>query len=223
MLEFKSDSLLLSSNAVVEGAIHWRSPSNIAIIKYWGKYGVQLPRNASLSFTLSNAYTQTQVSYRTNTKQTDKVSVVFKFEGKSNIAFGTKVEQFLNNILDIFPFLTQLSLNIESSNSFPHSAGIASSASSMSALALCLCSLENKLFGTLDQDDDFFRKASYVARLGSGSASRSVFPYVASWGVHENLVGSNNEFATRFPALHPIFSTFRDSILIVSKKEKKCF
>lgn len=37
------------------------SPSNIAIVKYWGKYGRQLPRNASVSFTLSNAVSETRM------------------------------------------------------------------------------------------------------------------------------------------------------------------
>jgi diphosphomevalonate decarboxylase len=32
--------------------IKYEAPSNIALVKYWGKYGVQLPSNASISFTL---------------------------------------------------------------------------------------------------------------------------------------------------------------------------
>jgi hypothetical protein len=38
--------------------IGWESPSNIALIKYWGKYGKQLPRNPSVSFTLHTAATE---------------------------------------------------------------------------------------------------------------------------------------------------------------------
>ena len=34
----------------------WRSPSNIALLKYWGKREGQLPVNPSLSFSLSKAH-----------------------------------------------------------------------------------------------------------------------------------------------------------------------
>ena len=34
------------------GTVAWDSPSNIALVKYWGKKPVQLPANASISFTL---------------------------------------------------------------------------------------------------------------------------------------------------------------------------
>ena len=42
--------------------ITWKSPSNIALIKYWGKHGEQLPNNPSLSLTLSDASTTTSIS-----------------------------------------------------------------------------------------------------------------------------------------------------------------
>ena len=46
------------------GNVTWESPSNIALIKYWGKYGEQLPANSSLSFTLSNCKTKTVLKYQ---------------------------------------------------------------------------------------------------------------------------------------------------------------
>ena len=33
----------------------WRCPSNIALVKYWGKHDFQKPMNPSLSFVLQNA------------------------------------------------------------------------------------------------------------------------------------------------------------------------
>ena len=39
----------------------WQAPSNIALVKYWGKYGIQLPCNPSVSLTLQAARTETQV------------------------------------------------------------------------------------------------------------------------------------------------------------------
>ena len=43
------------------GSVTWRSPSNIALIKYWGKHGMQLPANASISFTLDQCYSETTI------------------------------------------------------------------------------------------------------------------------------------------------------------------
>ncbi|MEZ4884224.1 MAG: hypothetical protein R3E32_05745 [Chitinophagales bacterium] len=199
--------------------IVWQSPSNIALVKYWGKYGRQLPRNTSISFTLSQAYTETSVMY--GMKKNKGISLDFRFEGEHNEAFAEKIRSYLASITDIFPFLVQLHLSIKSSNSFPHSSGIASSASSMSALALCLCSIEQQLFGTPVSEGEFWQKASYVARLGSGSASRSVFPKLAVWGRHPEINGSADEYALPFAHhLHPNFKEFEDAILIVSSDTK---
>ena len=46
----------------------WEAPSNIALIKYWGKYEPQLPKNPSLSFTLSNSKTKTKVIFTPHAK-----------------------------------------------------------------------------------------------------------------------------------------------------------
>lgn len=200
--------------------ITWRSPSNLALIKYWGKYGRQLPRNASISFTLQNAYSETALRYAP--KDDDgTIALSFAFEGEPNTAFAQKIERFLSSIIDRFPFLTRYQLDIESHNSFPHSAGIASSASSMSALALCLCSMERALGDTLADDAAFYQKASDIARLGSGSASRSVYPHLAVWGATELVEGSSNEYAIPVGQdVHEVFHTFHDDILMVSRREK---
>ncbi|MEN8120019.1 MAG: diphosphomevalonate decarboxylase [Bacteroidota bacterium] len=204
-----------------ENKVAWRSPSNIALIKYWGKKENQIPANPSLSFTLSKSYTETSIVY--NEKLGSDIGTLkFMFEGKENLQFQQKIEGFLNKITQYFPFLTKLQLNIDSHNSFPHSAGIASSASSMSALALCLCTIEKRHFGTLSNADEFFTKASFIARLGSGSASRSLFPYAASWGeIIENSI-SSDEFASVLPFnLHQKFKNYKDAVLIISKQAKK--
>lgn len=197
----------------------WRSPSNIALVKYWGKHGNQLPNNSSISFTLSEAYSETKIAY--SAKQDDGViSLDFIFEGDKNAAFENRIKKFLTAIISHFPFLTACHLQIESSNSFPHSTGIASSASAMSALSLGLCSLEKQILGTLQDDESFFKKASIISRLGSGSACRSVYPHLAIWGENAEVQGSSNEFAIPFRDAASIFSTFHDSILIVSSDEK---
>lgn len=214
--------ILDSSDAPEAGSIIWRSPSNIAIVKYWGKYGQQLPRNPSLSLTLAAAITDLKLDYsmRENTSGPD-IDLSFLFHGEENAAFKSKIEKFLTSLLPVFPFLRQLSLEISTGNSFPHSAGIASSASSMSALALALCSLEDRLFGSLQEQDVFDRKASFIARLGSGSACRSIFPHAAVWGETGAVTGSSNEYAVPVgDSLHEVFKSMQDDILIVSRDEK---
>ncbi|MEE9439082.1 MAG: diphosphomevalonate decarboxylase [Saprospiraceae bacterium] len=200
-----------------EGKVSWRCPSNIAIIKYWGKHGRQLPKNASLSLTLSNAVTETTISYKSKLKTNKQISLTFLFEGQENDQFAEKIAKYLFSILDIFPFLSDLHFDISSSNSFPHSSGIASSASAMSAIAMCLCDIEKTLFN-LDSID--LKKASFVARLGSGSASRSVIPLMSVWGQHPQIEGANDQYAVPIDDIDPIFIKIHDDILIVSESEK---
>jgi len=153
-------------------------------------------------------------------KETTKegISLKFFFHDEPNEAFRVKMLSFLESLLPTFPFLGQLDLVIQSYNSFPHSAGIASSASSMSALALCLCSLEDELFKTLQDDDAFDQKASFIARLGSGSAARSIYPKMALWGAMEGVAGASDLYAIpQAAAIHDVFQDFHDDILIVSK------
>ena len=213
-----SNSTEMPSNPIKAG---WESPSNIALIKYWGKHGKQLPRNASVSFTLSTAATRTFVTI-TDENTTGKVALNFIFNGKENPVFSARVEKFLNSISDeYFAFLKKYSIHIDTSNSFPHSSGIASSASGMSALALCLCDIEGQLEGRLIFDDGFFRKASVVSRLGSGSACRSIYPEMAVWGQHEEIKDSSDEYAVGIGhQIHPVFKSFHDDILIISAGEK---
>lgn len=188
-----------------------RSPSNIAIVKYWGKHGTQLPNNPSISFTLSNCFTETKITYSEN----ESMSLEFYFEGKENPAFKAKIEKYLNENRRYFSFLNNLDLNIESYNSFPHSSGIASSASSMSALIMCLLEIKYK-----DAKIDL-REASYLSRLASGSAARSVYPTMTLWGKTPSLPDSSDEYAIPIgEMINPVFKTYHDSILIVSSKEK---
>lgn len=201
------------------GEVGWESPSNIALVKYWGKKEVQIPCNPSVSFTLSTSNTKTKVVYEPGS--TNNIDIEFYLDETRNEKFEEKIVTFLDNISPIFPFLKQLKLKIYSSNTFPHSAGIASSASGMSALALCLCQIEQSHFDSLS-DTDFFEKASYIARLGSGSACRSLYGGVVSWGKIEGLGQTSDEFGTCLnDQIHDDFMNFKDSILIVDSGQKK--
>jgi diphosphomevalonate decarboxylase len=120
------------------------------------------------------------------------------------------------------PFLDQLELTINSSNSFPHSSGIASSASAMSALALCLTGLEHSLFGTLGNPQEFLQKAAFLARLGSGSATRSVYGGYVVWGNTPAVTGSTDEAGIAWePGKGNSMNEIRDAILVTSRGKKE--
>ncbi len=199
-----------------QGKVGWASPSNIALVKYWGKKGKQIPQNPSISFTLSECRTETFIEY----EKANRFGFRFFFEGKENPAFGAKIEKFLMDHQAFFPFLNQLNLKVESRNTFPHSSGIASSASSMSAFVMCMLEIERLLVGPSTGSGTLI-KASYFSRLASGSAARSVFPAMALWGKTEAYEGSSDEYAVSLSEyIHPVFKTYRDSILIVSGETK---
>ena len=199
----------------------WRSPSNLALIKYWGKHGQQRPRNASISFTLSKAYTEMAMRYEPKSGASGP-SLSFLFEGEVQRAFEQKILAKLQAWSEDFcPFLKDYHLSLESRNSFPHSSGIASSASSMSALALCLCTMERDLGLGLEAEEDFWRKASELARLGSGSACRSVFGPLALWGEWADYPQASERWAIDLSTeLHEVFRDYQNAILLVSKEEK---
>lgn len=199
------------SETTLHGGVKWQSPSNIALVKYWGKSpkGPQIPQNPSISLTLSQCRTETSVFY----EESDRFGLHFRFDGKENPEFQTKMVDFLKTQMVRFPFLNRMDLQIDSHNSFPHSSGIASSASSMSALVLCLLDIENK---NMD-----LQEASRLARLASGSACRSVFPKAALWGATEAFKGSSDEYAVSLEdQIDSIFKSYHDSILIVSDAKK---
>ncbi len=200
----------------------WKSPSNIALVKYWGKKGNQLPANPSLSFTLSECVSETTVILTPKTLPAKEIELRFYFDKKENLAFRIKILKFFEGISKEFSLLQNYGVMVYSSNTFPHSSGIASSASSMSSLALCLVELEDKIKNKKRKKEDFLSEASYYARLGSGSACRSIYPYAASWGKCTELDGSSD--TTALPVggeLHRSYKTFCDTILIAASGEKK--
>lgn len=211
-----SPTATLPASAIVAGETTWRSPSNIALVKYWGKHGVQLPSNPSISFTLDECHTTTTLKWFPKTGE--ELNINCWLDGEEAPSFIPKIKQFFERVQDGFPFLDQFRFEIHTSNSFPHSSGIASSASGMSALALCLCSMEKELTGSDGAID--FVKASYLARLGSGSACRSLFPELAVWGEHAAYAGSHDEWAVASQDHHEVFNTYQDTILIVDKGKK---
>lgn len=203
------------------GKIRWKSPSNIALVKYWGKKKNQIPANPSVSFTLDTCATDTSISYQKLEAASSTFSFELFFEGKPKEDFKPKIETFFKRIEAYLPFLKEYHFKIETSNSFPHSSGIASSASGMSALALCLMSMERE-FGPEMENDYFNKKASFLARLGSGSACRSIEGPLVQWGEHSNIEDSSNLYGIPYPyKIHDIFRNFQDTILLVDEGQKQ--
>ena len=204
---------------LVNGFSSWESPSNIALIKYWGKYGEQLPENPSISFTLSECKTITKIYYRPKKeKEIDNFS--FLFDGSLKPSFNNKINQFINRISIYIPAIKHHFFEIESHNTFPHSSGIASSASAMSSLALCFMEIEKQI-NTKISKLDFIKKASFLARLGSGSAPRSIEGPIVYWGNSKAYDDSSLLYGTPLNNIASVFTTYQDTILIIDKNEKR--
>lgn len=211
----------LKTDSVEEGIVSWSSPSNIALVKYWGKTEPQIPKNPSISFTLTNCSTKTTLKYRKKKKESSTFEFAVFFEGNRMPAFEPKIKKFMERIVEYQPFLLAYDFEIHTENSFPHSSGIASSASGMSALALCLMSLEQRIDPSIDVIQ-FNKKASFLARLGSGSAARSIEGPLVVWGLHEQITGSNDLYGIRYPfKVHKVFMDYQDTVLLVDKGVKQ--
>ena len=196
----------------------WMSPSNIALVKYWGKLPVQIPANPSLSFTLQHSFTEMNLTISPGAVNGPDLD--YYFQGDHHEAFESRIREYLQIISPYFPFLAGSKIRITSRNTFPHSSGIASSASSLSALALGICSIEQQILNG-PQDNIFYQKASFMARLGSGSAARSVYGGFVTWGKQEGMDLTSDEHATALAGkIGPAFESLYDAILIISPENK---
>jgi len=208
------------SHSLDTGAVAWQAPSNIALVKYWGKKPVQIPRNPSISLTLDACATRTRLQYSPREASNEGFDIQFVFEGREKPDFLPKIQTFFERIEPYIPFLKNYRFEIQSENSFPHSSGIASSASSMAALAMCFADMESKLHGASTETIDL-QKASFLARLGSGSACRSIAGKVVVWGAHERTQGSSDLYGVSWEdKVDPVFHSYHDTILIIDRGEK---
>lgn len=215
----EKDFIATSYNAVESASFEWSAPSNIALVKYWGKKENQIPANPSISFTLNNCKTITKLEVNKKS-ETNDFSFDLLFEGKPKEDFKPKIQKFFERIEKYCPFLKEYHFKIDTQNTFPHSSGIASSASGMAALAMNIMSLEKAINPTIS-DDYFYSKASFLARLGSGSACRSIKGEVVVWGTHAEINGSSDLFGVEFSEIHQNFKNYQDTILLVDKGEKQ--
>ncbi|WP_027859432.1 diphosphomevalonate decarboxylase [Marinobacterium jannaschii] len=180
------------------------APSNIALCKYWGKRdtGLNLPINASLSVSLAHLGSKTTITPATGAE--DQVCLNGDLLAADS-RFATKVVDFV----DLFRGDLNQPLRIETHNNIPTAAGLASSASGFAALMLAL--------------DDFYQLKleppvlSAFARMGSGSASRSVFEGFVEWQMGHRDDGMDShafQLSARWPGL-------RIGLVKVATGEKK--
>ena len=191
----------------------WRSPANIAFVKYWGKKGHQIPANPSLSMTLKECFTESKVSFT----PASELSVNLALEGVKQDKFAEKIKNYLLTLEEELPWIKSVSFDIQTKNTFPHGAGIASSASGLSAFALCFTEFLHKMTGEKDESL-FFKRASFLSRLASGSACRSVYGGYTTWG-ESDLPESSDKYASQIE-VHSDLAHLKDSVLVISDVEK---
>lgn len=194
-------------------------PSNIALIKYWGKYKDQIPANPSISYTLQHCKTNTTVEFFPDAA----FSVETFLAGEKELKFGQKIEKYFQNISSYLPWILKGKYTIHTENTFPHSSGIASSASGFGALAKVLMEMD-AVFTNISENADFrLKKTSFLARLGSGSASRSLYNGLIVWGDTAVVENSSDLYAVPYPdaEIHPVFKNFNDWVLLIHEGEKK--
>lgn len=153
--------------------------ANIALVKYWGKRddALLLPEAGSLSVALDKLLTTTTVELG------DFASDAFTLDGR---AADPKAARRLLDAAGI-----RQRAHIASRNQFPTAAGLASSASGFAALAVAACAAAGLRKSAAE--------LSALARLGSGSAARSVPGGWAVWeGESARQVSAPSHWDLRF-------------------------
>ena len=192
-------------------------PSNIALIKYWGKYPNQIPANPSISYTLSACRSDTTIKFDAG----KEFSVKTFLGGEQRSDFSKKIENYFRSLSLYLPWIDKGSYLIHTDNTFPHSSGIASSASGFGALSKCLMAMDQS-FGEQISAEACLRKASFLARLGSGSACRSLYDGLVVWGETPHVKRSSDLYGVEYDInkVHPIFRSFNDWVLLIHEGEK---
>ncbi len=145
-----------------------KAPSNIALIKYMGKQEDNIPCNISLSYTLDDFSTEVWLDLN---EKSDKFI--------NNTLSKNEKNRFLNHLSYIKNLLNfDGFFSVRSANSFPKSAGIASSASSFAALTTCAFKAISDVKNSEMPSSEYMSK---VSRVGSGSSCRSFFSPWCIW------------------------------------------
>lgn len=180
------------------------APANIAFIKYWGKKdaALRLPLNSSISMNLSQAKTTSTVEFSSKYKK-DEVYFAGKIMEREE---SQRVVSFLDRIRNLAN--STKFAKVYTQNSFPKGTGIASSASGFAALTLA---------GTVSLGLKLSEKdLSILARLGSGSAARSIPDGFVEW-----VEGNDSDSSYAYSLYPENYWDLRDIILIVTSEKKK--
>lgn len=177
--------------------------ANIALIKYWGKRDelLMLPAKSSLSVGLSALTTTTKFE----TAELDKIVTTEHLQSN----FEKKIMHFVNQLRRDYGIAQPI--KITTHNHFPTAAGLASSASGFAALALGLNTLFNLKLSK--------QELSQRARLGSGSAARSIFGGFVVWHKGLRVDGSDCFAEQLFDANY--WPTLRILVVVVDASVKK--
>lgn len=182
------------------------SPTNIALAKYWGKrdLNLNLPQNGSLSVTLDGLGSTTQVEFSSQTNEDH-----FFLNGVEQ--FAPSALKKVKTVLDILRSRKGISLRarVESQNNFPTGAGLASSASGLSALTLAASAALNL---NLSKEN-----LSEIARFGSGSACRSFLGGYVEWKKGEKPDGTDSVAKSVADEKHWPLSVM---IIVINEKSK---
>lgn len=178
------------------------APSNIAFIKYWGRKDeeLRLPENGSISMNVSNLLTTTTVEFNTLFKQ-DSVT----FSGKRELAVNNRAIKHIDRIRKLAKIDTKVKIVTE--NNFPTSTGLSSSASGFAALTVAGA----KAAG-LNLSE---KELSILARLGSGSACRSIPDGFVEW-----VDGNTSDTSYAKSLYPPDYWDIVDVVAIVSISKK---
>jgi diphosphomevalonate decarboxylase len=179
-----------------------RAGSNIAFIKYWGKtdYTLNLPLNDSISMTLSEAVTTTTVAWD---EHLDHDEVYFDGERITD-ARADRISRHLDRVRTHW---YRMGARVATRSSFPYGTGVASSASGFAALSTAAIAA----FGEGMPDE---RELTRWARLGSGSASRSIHGGFVRW-----RAGSDEDSCAEQLA-GPDHWDLRDLVVLISADPK---
>jgi len=200
------------------------SPTNIAVIKYWGKHDVKLntPMNSSASLTLdqSDLHTITTIAaskgYSEDRMWLNGSEIEINGRGKTCLReirkiAQDKVDSTTGEILVKKTEWDQYRVHISSVNTFPTGAGLASSAAGLACFVATLAKLYNA-------NQEYPGQLTAIARQGSGSASRSLFGGFVKWEKGERA-DATDSIAVQI-ADENYWPEIRAVILVVSDKEK---
>ena len=233
----------VGQSVVVTEAVTVSAPVNIAVIKYWGKRDEKLilPINSSLSGTLNQRDLRSTTSIRADRRLRGKDRLSLNGSVVPDIGSSARLQNCLTALRQAPPALgipahlwARYGLDIVSINNFPTAAGLASSASGYAALAYALAQFRqvgsyhgpsSSSFSSSSAASTFdglsveeVRELSKIARMGSGSACRSLFGGFVAWNMGVEADGSDSYAEQLVDHLH--WPEMQILVLVVSAEKK---